>query len=104
MPDASPDVLARLADVWRGEAAVVPLVDDRVEPLHGVYATAAASTFRRLLAEGKRGVTHVLSTVGARVVGPEGWADLDPDGRFARDLDTPDDLAALDTPPPTPSV
>lgn len=92
LPDADPRVLDQLARLWQGEAAIVPLVGERAQPLHGVYATAHATAFRRLLQAGMRGVTHVLSTLGARVVGPEGWGELDPDGAFARNLNRPEDL------------
>ncbi len=95
LPDADPRVLAVLAALWRGEAAVLPLVGERVQPLHGVYATAHARGLRRILEAGKRGVTHALSTLGARVVGPEGWGALDPAGGFARNLNRPEDLDAL---------
>jgi molybdenum cofactor guanylyltransferase len=93
MPEVSPAVHVRLAQAWRGEAAVVPLVGERIQPLHGVYATRWAGRLRERLDHGRRGVIAALSDVGARGVGPEGWADLDADGRFARDLDVPDDLA-----------
>lgn len=92
MPWVDPRIMVVLADRWQGEAAVVPLVDGRVEPLHGVYATSASGPFVRLLEGGKRGVTHALSTLGARVVGPEAWAHLDATGTFVRDLDRPEDL------------
>lgn len=92
MPWVEPRVLAILADRWQGEAAVVPLVDERVEPLHGVYAADAAPRLERLLADGTRGVTHALSVLGARIVGPEAWGELDATGTFVRDLDRPEDL------------
>ncbi len=92
LPDADPRVLDQLARLWRGEAAVVPLVGERVQPLHGVYAASHAAGFRRLLRAGKRGITHVLSTLGARVVGPECWGSFDPGGAFARNLNRPEDL------------
>lgn len=95
LPHADPRVHERLAGLWHGEAAVLPLVHDRVQPLHGVYATAAAVSLRRELAAGRRGVTHTLSVLGARVAGPAVWADLDPAGRFARNLNRPEDLAEL---------
>lgn len=92
MPEVDVDVLGALAERWQGEPAVVPLVDERVQPLHGVYAARWAPELRAALEGGRRGVVAALSEVGARVVGPEGWGDIDPDARFAVDLDRPDDL------------
>lgn len=96
MPYADARVLQLLADEWMGEAAVVPLVDERVQPLHGIYATAAAPSLRRLVEAGKRSVVPSLSEVGARVVGEEIWGEADPEGRFARNVNRPEDLADLD--------
>lgn len=95
MPYANARVLQLLADEWMGEAAVVPLVDARVQPLHGVYATDAAPSFRRLVEAGKRSVVPALSEIGARVVGEDVWGAVDPEGRFARNVNRPEDLAAL---------
>lgn len=96
MPYANARVLELLADEWMGEAAVVPLVDGRVQPLHGVYATSAAPSFRRLVEDGKRSVVPALSDLGARVVGPDVWGEVDPEGRFARNVNRPEDLDDLD--------
>lgn len=98
MPQADARVLRLLADRWMGEAAVVPLVDERIQPLHGVYATDAAPAFRRLVEAGKRSVVPALSELGARVVGEEVWGEVDPEGRFARNVNRPEDLHGLDTP------
>lgn len=96
MPYANSQVLQLMAGEWMGEAAVIPLVDERIQPLHGVYATAAAPSFRRLVEDGKRSVVPALSEVGARVVGEEIWGEADPEGRFARNVNRPEDLADLD--------
>lgn len=95
LPHLNPAVLQRLAAEWRGEAAVVPLVSGRVHPLHGVYATEAAPRLRRLLLAGRRAVIRTLSELGARVVGEERWADLDPDGAFVYNINRPGDLEGL---------
>ncbi len=95
LPHLNPAVLQRLAGEWRGEAAVVPLVSGRIHPLHGVYASDAAPRLRRLLLAGRRAVISALSELGARVVGEEGWADLDPSGSFITNINRPTDLDGL---------
>ena len=92
MPFAEPDVLCELARRWDGGPAVIPAVEGRPQPLHGVYATAAAGKFRRALAEGRRGVTDVVVSLGGRVFDA---ADLGASDRFATNLNVPDDLDAI---------
>jgi molybdopterin-guanine dinucleotide biosynthesis protein A len=92
MPDAAPEVLARLAADWAGEAAVVPVVEGRLQPLHGVYAAGAAPRLAAALSSGERSVSRAVSLVGARAVGPEVWGAVAPSGRFARNLNRPEDL------------
>lgn len=93
MPDASPAVLALLTTLWRGEAAVVPVVDGRIEPLHAVWSRAAGPALAGFLAEGGRSVTGALDIVGARFVEAGEWAVAHPAGTFASNLNAPRDLA-----------
>lgn len=80
----SAEVLRQLAAQWRGEAAVLPLVDERVRPLHGVYAATSLDGLRRLRQQGARSVLHAVSALSGRVVGAEVWGEADADGSFAR--------------------
>lgn len=80
---ADPRVLSELAGRWAGEAAVVPVVERRVRPFHGIYATTAAERLRAVLESGTRSVLHALSAVGASVAGEEAWGSLDETGSFA---------------------
>ena len=73
MPSTSPAVLALLADLWRGEAAVVPIVEGRWEPLHAVWARSAAPGIAACLRAGERRVMRVLTTLGARSVSEAEW-------------------------------
>lgn len=84
LPAPSQPVLELLADRWAGEAAVVPEVDGRLEPLHAVWSTGAAAALRDLLAARRLSVTGAARLLGARVVPLE--------GRFARNLNRPEDL------------
>lgn len=95
LPSVDPDVLRRLADVIGDDDAAVPVVDGRWQPLHAVFAVGAAATLRAELEAGERAVHRAIRTLRVRTVGPDGWRDLDPDGRFARDLDHPEDLDGM---------
>jgi molybdopterin-guanine dinucleotide biosynthesis protein A len=50
----------------------------------------------RALAEGERSVQGALRTLSIRVVGPDVWRAADPSGRFAVNLNRPEDLALLE--------
>jgi molybdenum cofactor guanylyltransferase len=96
LPLASADVLDALASSWDGEPAVVPLVDGRLQPLHAVYSRDAAPALRQRLEAGLRSPTNAVAALGARVVGTDGWSHLDPGGSFARNINRPEDLVALE--------
>ena len=96
MPLVSAALLKRLAALWNGEPAIAPSVDGVVQPLHAIYATAAAEDFAKLLADGERSPLAALNAVGARVMTAE---EYDPDGiagEFWTNVNSPDDLARLE--------
>lgn len=95
MPFAAPSVLAQLARTWTGQAAVVPVVSGRVQPLHGVYATGRSADFRRCMEMGMHRLSDVLTEVGARAVNQSVWGCAAPDGSFATNVNRPEDFAAL---------
>lgn len=92
LPNAHAGVLRRLAWLWRGESAVVPDVDGRLEVLHAVWARSAGTRLRARLATGDSAVTAAARALAARRAGPEVWGDLDAAGRFADNLNSPADL------------
>ena len=92
MPAASPAVLAFLAGLWQGEAAVVPVVQGRWEPLHAVWARPAAPGIVACLQAGDRKVVRVLATLGVRLVDEGEWSAAGPTGTFAANLNVPMDL------------
>lgn len=85
-------VFRELARAWAGEDAVVPEVDGRVQPLHGVWARTSATTLRAQLAGADRSLRHVFGHLDVRVVGAEIWGRGDPTGRFATNANRPEDL------------
>ncbi len=93
MPYASPAVFRLLGELWGGEDAVVPVTDAGLEPLHAVYAPAAARPLRAELERGERSLRRGLRALSVREVGPDEWRDADPTGRFALNLNRPEDLA-----------
>ncbi|HEX9375190.1 MAG TPA: molybdenum cofactor guanylyltransferase [Actinomycetota bacterium] len=95
MPFASPAVLRLLLDRWSpGMDAVVPATDRGLEPLHAIYVRSAGPALRAALESGERAVHRALDRLaGVTVVGPDGWRAADPEGRFAFNVNRPEDLA-----------
>jgi molybdopterin-guanine dinucleotide biosynthesis protein A len=92
MPWASPGVLRLLAALWDGEAAVVPVVGGRWEPLHAVWARSAAPRLTERLEAGDRSVRGALTALGVRLAGEDEWRAVEPAATFAANLNTPDDV------------
>jgi molybdopterin-guanine dinucleotide biosynthesis protein A len=95
MPFASGAVLRLLAGLWEGEHAVVPETEHGSQPLHAVYARSAAAPIRELLGAGHRSVRQALGSLEVRFAGPDVWGSVEPTGRFAFNLNRPQDLLVL---------
>jgi molybdopterin-guanine dinucleotide biosynthesis protein A len=92
MPFASPPLFTLLASLADGHDAAVPVGDRGVEPLHAVYATSARPVLRAALQEHRLAVQEALADLDVRTVEEGEWRAADPSGRFADNLNDPDDL------------
>lgn len=95
MPWLNPDLLALLAELWEGEDAVVPVDPDGPQVLHAVYSKSLLRYAQRAVGSGK-GLRAFLEQCEVRYVEAALWGPVDPQGRFAKDVDRPEDLAHLD--------
>lgn len=95
LPDASPAVLLALARAWQGGPGVVPVVAGARQPLHAVYAPTTAAAFALQLAAGERSPRRVGRRLGVQEAAFEVWGEADPQARFARNLNRPEDLACF---------
>jgi molybdopterin-guanine dinucleotide biosynthesis protein A len=73
---------------WPGNNSVVPLLDDRPQPLCARWSAADLDASIGLVSSGERSMRALLTQTGV-----EFTASLDP--RILRDVDTPEDLSAL---------
>jgi molybdopterin-guanine dinucleotide biosynthesis protein A len=96
MPFASPAVFRLLASSRRHEDALVPVTADGPQPLHAVYARGALPRLERALAEGDLSVQRAIRSLTTSLIGPDRWGPADPSGRFAVNLNRPEDLALLE--------
>jgi molybdopterin-guanine dinucleotide biosynthesis protein A len=94
MPFASPAVFGLLAGLWRGEAAVIPVVGGGWEPLHGVWARSSAPLIAERLEVGDRAVMRVLATLDIRLACDDEWMTVEPTATFCANLNIPSDVPA----------
>jgi molybdopterin-guanine dinucleotide biosynthesis protein A len=103
MPLVRVEVLRLLAErvaADPGVAAVALLEDERIRPLPcAVRVGPARAAAERLVGDGERSLRSLLGALGAVGVAEAEWRDMDPEGSSLRDVDTPDDLPALDDAP-----
>lgn len=93
LPHADAGVLFALAAAIGEADAAVPLVEGRLQPLHAVYRTACAGPLRGYLDAGGRAVMGFLDRLSVAEADPEVWSAADPSGRFAVNLNAPEDVA-----------
>jgi molybdopterin-guanine dinucleotide biosynthesis protein A len=94
VPFLRPPFVRRLVGLLGGHQICVPRVGHYHHPLAAVYRLGVAVAVRRLLADGRLRPFFLFEAVPTRVVGPEELADVDPDFRTLRNLNTPADYEA----------
>jgi len=95
MPFASSQVLRLLAALHVNEDAVVPVTPSGLEPLHAVYSREALPALRDALDRGTFGLRAILQRLRVRLVTQDEWRAADPTGRFALNLNSPEDFSLL---------
>jgi molybdopterin-guanine dinucleotide biosynthesis protein A len=95
MPFVSADVFRLLLELRANEAVVVPVTRDGRQPLHALYHRSALPHLADALERKRYGLREALAGLDVREVGPEGWGAVDPQGRFALNLNTQEDLRSL---------
>lgn len=96
LPFVEPEVFVALAESWDGGVAVLPEVDGRIQPLHAVWACAAAARLRAAVEAGARSPSALAVDLGARIVPASDLPRHARDGRFAWNLNRLEDLADLE--------
>jgi molybdopterin-guanine dinucleotide biosynthesis protein A len=93
MPFTSPTLLTLLAGLLEeGQHAAVPLTESRPQPLHAVYSTTGLPILRSALAGGRLALREALGELDVRTVAESEWRPADPSGRFAFNINRPEDL------------
>jgi molybdopterin-guanine dinucleotide biosynthesis protein A len=78
-----------------GHDAVVPRLDDEMEPLHALYSKACLAAIEARLQAGQRRVISFFPDVRVRLVESREVAIFDPDGQSFFNANTPEDWQRL---------
>lgn len=89
-------LLAHAADSNGPYDAVVPRFEGTPQGLHALYAQSARDAIARFIAEKRYRIWELLQEVRTRYVDEPEYAHIDPDGRTFRNVNTPEDLAAVE--------
>ena len=95
MPWCSPPLFAAAAALWGGEDAIVPVDKSGPQVLHALYSLGALSRLRDALNEGRLSLRALLDDLKVLHLDESVWGRVDPSGRFALNLNRPEDLTLL---------
>lgn len=95
MPLLNPALLAYLIAVRHAADAIVPQWDEFPEPLHAIYAKSCASAMRACLQAKRLKITSFFGACAVRLVSRAEIEVFDPTGMSFRNVNTPEELAAV---------
>jgi molybdenum cofactor guanylyltransferase len=75
---------------------VVPIAEDRPQPMCSAYAVSALATIREHLEAGDRAPMALAADLDAYRMQPEEWRAADPEGRSFVNANTPEEFALLE--------
>jgi len=95
MPFASPQLFTLLARLAGDDDAAIPVTDRGVQPLHAVYSVRALPALRAALRSGRLAMREVVAeALRVRLVEEREWESVEPTGRFALNLNRPEDYSS----------
>lgn len=97
-PFVNAEVLSLLARLRQAEDAIVPVTSSGTQPLHAVYARAAVPHLLRTARDHRYALRAALDGLTIRFVPRDEWVTADPTGRFAMNVNRPEDLSGLGYP------
>lgn len=98
MPWVDPAMIRLLATRCAGYDAAVPFSEHGLEPLHAVYARSAIGACEAAIAGEDRSLRGLLVRLQVAYVGEAEWRAAGIEPGFARNLNTPEDVAAVTWP------
>jgi molybdopterin-guanine dinucleotide biosynthesis protein A len=95
-PFVRPPLLDLLATAARDHATVMPVHEDRPQPLCSAIRRDELATVEALLAAGKRGPSALADDPRTLVLAPSEWERADPEGISFIGVNTPEELATAE--------
>lgn len=95
MPLLRPAFIQRMIDLLGSSEIAVPRIDDRPHPLAAVYRPIIRSHIEDLLTADQLRMTSLLDLHATRLVEAAELADVDPELDSLRNVNTPEDYAAV---------
>ena len=83
-----------LTDQLGDNDLVIPRAEGQLQPLAALYRTRVAPEVEALVASGERSLQALATTVNARILDDEAIAEFDPERRFLRGINTPEEYEA----------
>lgn len=100
MPFLNPHLIRYLVGLRDDFDVVIPRISEKIEALHGLYATRCGDSIERLIQSGTYQVFRFFSSVSVRFVTDDEVRRWDPDLRSFLNINTPDELKRLGQDPP----
>lgn len=92
MPFVTAEVVQHLANYREGHEAVVPKIEDQVQPLAAFYAQRSLPQLHAILARGEKSLTRALNQLDVHYVSGAALNEFDHHLNSFFDLDTPQDV------------
>jgi molybdopterin-guanine dinucleotide biosynthesis protein A len=94
LPFLSQAAVGWLATQLQDQDAVIPSLGGTLQPLTAIYRTSVLPEVERLLAAGERAPRALAERVRSKVLDEAALRAFDPELRFLRNVNTPEELAA----------
>ena len=95
MPFLIPELLKMMLDMREGCDAVVPLLNERYEPLVALYSRRCLPAIADLMESGERKVMAFYKKVRMHYLSEAEWRSVDPEGLSFKNVNTPEDWKQL---------
>jgi molybdenum cofactor guanylyltransferase len=93
LPMLRSEVASWMLSLADGYDAVIPRVDERLQPLHAVYRRRCAGALDAMLARSEHRLGAIADAVNARIVSEAEYRGADPDALSCFNINTPEDYA-----------
>ena len=95
MPFLVEELAKMMSSLKEGCDAVVPILNDRAEPLLALYSRRCLAPIAAVLEKGERKVTSFYRKVKVKELPEKEWRKVDPDALSFKNVNTPENLEEL---------